>query len=364
MSETYFLGAVSGGSFRTEFGRIISDSSYFTYILKGGAGTGKSSLMKKIAEHFEEEHHIIRYCCSSDPASLDAVVIPELRTAVCDGTSPHIFEPLYPGVCQKYINLGEYWNEEVLAACREEIISAADRNKSLLARAKRFTAAASDICSDSCQLGADCLLAEKLEGFIGRTVKKLIPRRSALEGSKRLLRLTALTEYGFLTQLETIEACREVYTISDELFAATDYLLTRLADEAAARGYDVILSPEQMLSDAAFQHLIIPELGLAYLSGQAAADCRHPGAKKLNLMRFYDKQLLTERRVRIKMNRQAAADLAEEAAHTIRAAKLVHDELEGYYIGAMDFSRLDRLTDTLIGEIENRGKPLIDNIAY
>ena len=354
MSETYFLGAVSGGAFRTEFGRIIADSSYFTYILKGGAGTGKSSLMKRIAEHFESRYSIVRYCCSSDPDSLDAVVIPELKCAVCDGTSPHVFEPLYPGVCQKYINLGEYWDESVLASERSGIIEAADRNKSLLARAGRFTAAAADICSDTCQLGNDCLLTEKLEGFAVRTAKKLLGKRGSSEGGKRLLRLTALTEYGFLTRQETLADFDEVYTVRDELYAATDYLLSRLSDEACLRGYDVILSPDQMLSDAAYQHLMIPELGFAVISGPAAEECTHPGARKLNLMRFYDKGMLTERRVRIRMNRQAVKDLSEEAAKTLRQAKLVHDELESHYIKAMDFTKLDKLTEHLIKEISPR----------
>ena len=356
MSEIYFLGAVSGGVFRTEFGRIIADSSYFTYILKGGAGTGKSSLMKRIAEHFESRYRIVRFCCSSDPDSLDAVVIPELKCAVCDGTSPHVFEPLYPGVCQKYINLGEYWDEERLSSCRGEIIDAADRNKSLLARAGRFTAAAADICSDTCQLGNDCLLTEKLEGFAARTAKKLLGKRGSAEGEKRLLRLTALTEHGQLTQLETLESCSEVWLLRDELHAAADYLLSRLSDEACLRGYDVILSPDQMLSDAAYQHIIIPELGFAAISGTAAEECEHPATKKLNLMRFYDKGMLTERRIRIRMNRQAVKDLTEEAAKTLRQAKQIHDELESYYIKAMDFSKLDKLTEQLIGEIEKMRK--------
>ena len=196
MSETYFLGAVSGGVFRTEFGRTLSDTSCFTYILKGGAGTGKSTLMKRIADHFENSCHIIRYRCSSDPDSLDAVVIPELRSAVCDGTSPHVFEPAYPGVCQKYIDLGRFWDGDILAASKDEIIDAADHNRSLLARAGRFTQAASDICTDTFHIGTDCLLTEKLDAFAGRFSKKLFGRSSGSSGEKMLRRLTALTAQG------------------------------------------------------------------------------------------------------------------------------------------------------------------------
>lgn len=354
MSEVYFLGAVSGGSFRTEFPKLIRDSGMFTYILKGGPGTGKSSMMKRIAEHFEGEHHIIRFCCSSDPGSLDAVVIPSLHSAICDGTSPHVFEPVYPGICQKYLNLGEFWNEGELADHRSEIIEATDKNRSLLQRAQRFTAAAADITSDTFGLGSDCLLADKLEGFVGRFTRKLLGRHGSGTGEKSMLRLTALTEYGILTHHETLESCGIVYTVRDSLGTAADYLLSRISDEACARGYDVILSPEQLLSDAAFQHLIIPELGVAIISGTAAEECAHPGMRRLNLMRFYDKALLSERRMRLKLNRAAVSDLISEAVGTVRSAKLAHDEIERYYISSMDFDKLDRLTEKVIREIEQR----------
>lgn len=354
MREIYFLGAVSGGRFRTEFESWIRDGSCFTYILKGGAGTGKSTMMKRIAEHFEKTHRIVRFCCSSDPSSLDAVVIPDLHAAICDGTAPHVFEPIYPGVCQKYLDLGRFWDAARLDEKRGEIIAAADRNRSLLARAGRFTSAASDICSDTCQLGCDCLLGEKTEGFVKRFEKRLLGRHGSGTGEKSLLRLTALTEHGFLTMTETLAGCAERYILHDELFAATDYLISRIADDAAARGYDVILSPEQMLSDAGYQHLIIPELSAALISDQYADKTLSEGADRINLMRFYDKKALSERRMRLRMNKAAVEDLTGEAAVTIRSAKSVHDELESFYIEAMDFSKLDELTAAVISEIEKR----------
>ena len=111
MSEKYFLGAMTQNGFSTEFGKIMADKEYFTFILKGGAGTGKSSLMKKIAAEFEPTEDVTRFYCSSDPASLDAIVLHTSKAIICDGTAPHVMECSYPGVCQKIINLGEYWDE-------------------------------------------------------------------------------------------------------------------------------------------------------------------------------------------------------------------------------------------------------------
>lgn len=79
--------------------------SFYRYILgqedarriiciKGGPGTGKSSLMKKIATHFNEKGYDIEFHhCSSDNNSLDGIVIKGLNVAMLDGTAPHVVVP-------------------------------------------------------------------------------------------------------------------------------------------------------------------------------------------------------------------------------------------------------------------------------
>ncbi len=67
-------------------------------IIKGRPGSGKSTMMKKIAEKAGDMGlRVDRYPCSFDPASLDMIVIPALGAAVFDGTSPHKKEPFRPG---------------------------------------------------------------------------------------------------------------------------------------------------------------------------------------------------------------------------------------------------------------------------
>ena len=51
-TKVYFLGGTSPTGFRSKFIEQIKKPGYYTYILKGGPGTGKSTLMKKVAEAF------------------------------------------------------------------------------------------------------------------------------------------------------------------------------------------------------------------------------------------------------------------------------------------------------------------------
>ena len=68
------------------------------FILKGGPGVGKSTFMKKIAEEMLNRGYDVEYMhCSSDPSSLDGIVVPAKNVAVIDGTAPHVIDPKNPG---------------------------------------------------------------------------------------------------------------------------------------------------------------------------------------------------------------------------------------------------------------------------
>ena len=115
-SVHFFLGANSPGGFYSLYDQLIDrEQAEELYILKGGPGCGKSSLMRKVGSAMEERGLAVEYIdCSGDPDSLDAVVIPALKTAVVDGTAPHVVEPKYPGLVESYVNLGNCYDREGL----------------------------------------------------------------------------------------------------------------------------------------------------------------------------------------------------------------------------------------------------------
>ena len=92
------------------------------YLLKGGPGTGKSSMMKKLGNQMIENGYDVEFHhCSADPESIDAIVIPRIKVAVLDATSPHMIDPKYPGAIEKIINLGEYWEEKKVEKNKENM---------------------------------------------------------------------------------------------------------------------------------------------------------------------------------------------------------------------------------------------------
>ena len=160
----YFLGGVSTDGFDTHFGELISQKGVFTYILKGGAGTGKSSLMKKIALEFKDKDDITVFHCASDSDSLDAVYLKKAKVIIVDGTAPHVFDPSYPGVSQKIINLGDFWDDDKLKENGQSIINVTDENKRFHKRCRNFVSALASLYTDTYTISQEAILYEKQIG--------------------------------------------------------------------------------------------------------------------------------------------------------------------------------------------------------
>lgn len=67
------------------------------YLVKGRAGSGKSTMLKKIAAAGSERGFDVEtYHCGFDPNSLDMVIVRELGFAIFDSTAPHEYFPDRP----------------------------------------------------------------------------------------------------------------------------------------------------------------------------------------------------------------------------------------------------------------------------
>lgn len=146
----------------------------------------------------------------------------------------------------------------------------------------------------------------------------------------------------------------------DEYFACASVICDKVAEEASHRMFDVILCPCHLMDNMVYEHLMIPELGVALVMSHPLNELYLENAKPLNLSRFYDKTELSRYRTRLKMNRLTSKSLAEEVYGTIGAAKVVHDEIEKYYIAAMDHDMLDDVAESIILEISHRNEPRSD----
>lgn len=347
--EKYFLGGSSPTGFKTRFYNLISDSDYYTYIIKGGPGTGKSSLMKRLADAFPDEEKEIYYC-SSDPDSYDAVLFKKPKVIILDGTAPHVFDPDYPGAVQRIIDLGQYWDNSRLKANKKAIIESTDVYLQYHARCKRFITALAAITGDTVQIARSAINEKKLDSFTTRLSKKLLPKKSGSEGTIFFKQISAITPKGYLTNIPENDT---IYLLNDSYMAGSDYFLRKLTGDITSKGYDAQVSLCTLHNEDSFEHLRIPELSISFLSSTHINNLILNAKNPINFQRFYDKNIIRNKKSRLRFNASAVKNLQSEAVSSLKCAKDSHDILEHYYIESVDFDSVNRLAYTLISEIKS-----------
>ncbi len=353
MNEAYFLGSGGKNGFFSCFSQLTPKiEGQYTYILKGGPGTGKSSLMRKIADEMQKRDiECERIFCSSDPHSLDGVIFPSLRVSVCDGTSPHTLDPDYPGATGEIINLGECWNKEKLLENKEKIIELTDKNKACHKRGRRFIESAFSIFTDGEKICLDCLDEERLMRYASRVSGRYFKRPSGRIGTEKTRLLDAITPDGYLFLSDTVNAlCDEKIVFEDDFGIAASKLISEIRSYALASGFSVISSP-CVGREKAIRHIIIKELSLGFFTADKLCRLNIEPEKSVNLRRFYSYSEISSHKSRLTFAAKAANELMNEAIISLKSAKEIHDDLEKCYIDAMDYDKINAIANELTERI-------------
>lgn len=349
----FYLGANAPTGFYSLYDQLLRpEQAKAVYILKGGPGCGKSSVMKRVGKAMAERGLAVEYIqCSGDPDSLDAVIIPALGAAVVDGTAPHVVEPKCPGAVEGYVNLGACYDRAALRPMREELAGCMKGYKGCYGRAYRCLTAAEQIAEDMRELLLTPALEAKMEkrakGILSREVKK---GGDGGEGRSVQRFLSAVTWKGQLCNFETVSAlCQRVYELHDP-WGLAHGMLVRLASGAMAAGHDVILCPAPMCPDR-LEHVLIPSLSLAFVSGTPALPWPGRPYRRIRLDAMADPELLARNKARLRFARKMVAALMEEAVDALAQAKGMHDQLEALYNPHVDFSGVYAQGDAIIAQL-------------
>ncbi len=335
---SFFLGANTPGGFYSLYdGMLPPGKARRVFLLKGGAGCGKSSLMRRVAAALEEAGHEVEYIfCSGDPDSLDAIVCEDLGAAVADATAPHVMEPQLPGVVESYIDLGRFYDHAALAPLREEIAAATEGYQSCYKRVYRCLTAAGQLMEDDRALVSSPALEAKAlkraKGILSREVK----RTGRAPGQVKRRFLGAVTCKGMLCGFDTVQAlCPRVYELADSYGLAAG-MLDFLAGAFRSAGYDVTLCPSPLFPERT-EHLLVPELGVAFVTSTPALPYPGRAYRRVRLDAMIDGETLRRYKARLKFSRKVTAAILSEGIDALALAKARHDELERLYNPHVDF---------------------------
>ena len=352
----YFVCANTADGFINYFPDALLDLDRI-YILKGGPGCGKSTLMRTIADHFAvRDEDVDRIFCSSDPDSLDGIILKNKKVAIVDGTAPHIIEPTAPGALEEYVNLGTAWDKRELTQHKEEILSLnreiKNRYQTLyqtLGEAKEIHQRREKIYFEHADFGA---LNDAAAVLIKTIFHKEPPAQAPGKTCHRFF--GALTPAGAIHHMEALtDFCQVRYFLKGSPGNGKSTLLKKLVTAATERGVaaevyhcsfdpqslDMVILPALSLAvfDATAPHEVYPSRGNDILfdlfETGIRAGCQEENFETLSLLsRSYQEKITSARTI-------------------LGEARELHDRLEAIYKPAIDFKKIDRITDVLIRKI-------------
>lgn len=337
MEYNFFFGSNTAFGFKGAYEHILSADRLI--ILKGGAGTGKSTLMKKVAAAATSLNYDTEiYHCSSDAASLDSVYIPGLNCAVVDGTAPHVIEASLPSVKHFVFNLTDCTDSKKLTASRLTVENLVKHKKLYFNKAYCHLK-----CAYTLQRYIDNILLEHVDNdsinAVASKIFSLVGEKNGNVASQKLL--SAITNKGVISYC--VDNCRNetCYAISCEYPAVSSLVLERVKLLLAVAN----VTCTQFISPFDFERLEGVRVGDITIVHSAIAP-----AEAINV----------EADVLRKFNRNTYEDFTplinahvSNAIENLNYAHLSHGEIEKLYYPAMDWADINGKTEKIIDLLFN-----------
>lgn len=332
--KRYFPGGNTARGFVNKFSGIVPPwcENHYSYIIKGGPGVGKSTLMKQIAKSAREMGYITEeFHCSGDPESLDALRIPGKKVVLLDGTAPHSIDPKVPGAGQEIVNLGCFKNKAELRKMHPDIEKLSAMNSRSYGIAYSYLAAAGELKKSATEAIRPLLRTKLVESciadFLGSEESPAYP-------AGRRLFSSAITHKGVVDLSRSYP--QEGLNIAIGWPAGGLFLeiAEKLCKNRRREVFHDPLLPEYS------EKIHLPELKLSFiLTVEEDADLETKEFLTGDIPGF------------VSFNVLEVDKLIGKAVEQLRICKELHDELEGLYRKFVDFTEVDRLSNKLREEI-------------
>lgn len=340
MAVRFFLGANSPTGFYSFYDWLIDlETAQDVLILKGGPGCGKSSYMNRVSQRVEEAGFAVEYIhCASDPQSLDGVIFPELKTAIVDGTAPHVVEPRFPAAIERYVNLGEFYDLEPIKAKREEIRGLILSKKAPYERVTRCLSAARSLEDDM----FNTVIDDKVIHTLVRRARGIISREIR-QGQNSIVKkrfLSGVTPQGLVCHFETAQnLCERLYVLGDN-YGLAHFMLAPIMNAAQEAGQEIYACYDPMNPENKLVHLLLPGLGLGFITSSDLMPYEGPSFRRVRLDAVINIEKMRRMRGRLRFLRKTEYALIDDVSEALAEAHSEHEKLEACYNPHMDFKRM------------------------
>ena len=348
MNKKYFASMNTSNGFCSYFNEIFSPERLDAiYIIKGGSGTGKSTMMKCIGERFEKDGFETElFYCSSDKDSLDGIII-DKRVAVLDGTAPHTTDPKYPGAVEEIVNLSGCWDTERLKESKKEIINLVGMKNASYSKGYSFLSAAGKLSFEIEKISSEKIKTEKMQQAIHRFFKQGGYKG---KGNKMNVRLTSVICAEGRVRLHSFEEESDKICLVTNTHGCEGIFFKEFLDVSKAYNLDRIISYDPVRPDE-INAIYFPEIKLCAVTAEGDEDVYDEKYKVFNLERFIDRDVLCENRAKLRFANKCLNSLIEGAVDTFADAKKYHEKIEEIYTSCVNFKNVGQITELLINNI-------------
>ncbi|MCX7615596.1 MAG: hypothetical protein N2Z65_07575 [Clostridiales bacterium] len=353
---SFFLGANTPRGFYSAFDSLTDDKAIDqVFIIKGGPGCGKSSFMKKLGSKLIDTGADTEFIhCSSDPDSLDGIISPKAKTVICDGTSPHVTEPKYPGAFETYLNFADFWDSSKIKKNYTDIVALNSAIKQCYRRAYGFISAASKVSDEMFATILPFTEIAKIEKRTKGIISREIHNKSTSEGVVKKRFLSSFTPKGILFLSDTVSSLfNRVYRLSDT-YGLSHFMLSSIVKASCAAGHDTYVCYCPMNPEGKIDHVLIPDLSLAFVTTNDNLPYSDDSDRHIRLDAYINRDQYLDTRDQLRQWKKNYQLLLDQALQSIHTANSFHDKLETYYVPAMDFSKVNKLFDELCPKILDR----------
>lgn len=338
--KKYFAASNSAYGFKSYYESVFDIKKFVKlYIIKGGPGTGKSYFMKKAAESAEKKGYAVTYIyCSSDPDSLDGIIVDELKLAMLDGTSPHSYDAKLPGTVEEIIDLGSFWRTQTLSGSRKTIENLNRQKSECFLRAYKYLAAVKDISENIEDMVRPYVKFEKMKKY----VKRLVNDIASGDGKKEYLLVNSIGMMGRCGFDSYLDGAGVYFEIHD--FCETGFiLLSEIGSQLSAKGADIMISPNPIIQERTDAIATLAERMTFEINC-----CGREGIRTINMKRFTDHSQMGDTRSDIRAATRMRDNALELAENELKKAKKYHFTLEEIYGAAMDFNAKEEFCNEFI----------------
>lgn len=349
-----FPGGNTSEGFFSYYRYLLEKGTRRIFVIKGGPGVGKSTLMKKVANRLQELGFDLElHYCSSDNNSLDGIAVLDAGIVMVDGTAPHIVDPKYPGGLDEIINLGEYWYTEGMEVNREKIIASTNEVSRLFTRAYRFLKAARSMAENISAMHSHSMNFLPVNRVVLILEKMLfdhtyLPEASESLGSERHLFSSAYTPEGYIDFTDSVlQNVGRVYYLEGSMGTGKSTLMRRIADKALEKGMDVEIYHTPLIPTK-IGSVIIKDINMAITSSPYYQQNNY---QIINLNQYMNIGILASYKEEILLDSEMLEALIDQGINNIRRAKEEHDVLEQHYVPNMDFAAVEEKYEELLSRI-------------